>query len=108
DNLAPDDAEYVLSQICRIVRRGGRVLIKLNPYLPYPQIQNRNINAAADSPDDRALVWNLPTEKWAALLRRHFILEGCTEAYFPEEEQINRLFTLRVPRKAHAEQKQSR
>ena len=100
DNMAPDDAQAVLAQIRRIVRPGGRVLVKLNPYLSPVEIRNWNIRViAGDLLDDGLMLWNLPTEKWAALLRQHFIIEGCTEAYYPEHEQINRLFTLQVPRK---------
>lgn len=98
DNLAPDDAQGVLAQIRRIVRPGGKVLVKLNPYLSPAEIRSWNIRVVADDLlDDGLMLWNLPTEKWAALLRQHFIIEGCTEAYYPEHEQLNRLFTLLVP-----------
>jgi|AGTN01.3.fsa_nt_gi Methylase involved in ubiquinone/menaquinone biosynthesis len=98
DNLPPADAQFVLAQIRRIVRPGGRVLIKLNPYLGPDQIREWNIRViSGDLLDDGLLLWNLPTEKWAALLRERFIIEGCTEAYYPEHAQTNRVFTLQVP-----------
>lgn len=105
DNLAPADAQFLLTQTRRIVRAGGKVLIKLNPYLGADQIQERNTRMiSGELPGDGLLLWNLPTEKWAALLRGVFIIEGCGEAYYPEHEQTNRLFMLQVPPLAEADE----
>ena len=97
DNLLPSDGLTVLAQIRRIVRPGGKVLVKLNPYLSSDQIREWNIRVIdGDLLDDGLLLWNLPTEKWAALLRERFIIEGCTEAYCAEHGQINRIFLLKA------------
>jgi len=97
DNLSPADALYVLDEIRRIVRPGGRIFVKLNPNLDPSQIREWNIRVVdGDLLDDGLLLWNLPTEKWAALLRERFVIEGCTEAYYPEHEQTNRIFLLRA------------
>lgn len=97
DTLAPDDAQTMLAQIRRIVRPRGRVLVMVSPYLSPAELARNAYAAWGDPCDDRPLLWNLPTEKWVALLRQHFNLEGCTEAYDPEREQLIRLFTLQVP-----------
>jgi len=97
DNLSPEDALRVLNHIRRIVRPGGRIFVKLNPYLGGDQIRAWNIRVIdGDLLDDGLLLWNLPTEKWAALLRERFVIEGCTEAYYPEQEQTNRIFLLKA------------
>ncbi len=97
DNLSPADALYVLDQIRRIVRPGGKIFVKLNPYLGANQIRDWNIRVIdGDLLDDGLLLWNRPTEKWATLLRDRFIIEGCTEAYYPEQEQMNRIFLLKA------------
>ncbi len=101
DNLAPHDAQHLLSQIRRVVRPGGRVFIKLNPYIDANRMRECGIRVTSgDLLDGGLLLFNLPTEKWAALLRGLFIIEGCTEAYYPKHEQLNRIFTLLVPPRA--------
>ncbi len=97
DTLAPDDTQTVLAQIRHIVRPRGRVLVMVSPYLSPAELARNAYTSRVDPCDDRQLLWNLPTEKWVALLRQYFILEGCTEAYDPEHEQLIRLFTLQVP-----------
>lgn len=40
DNLFPEDAVKVLAEIKRILRTGGKILLKLNPYLTYEKLKN--------------------------------------------------------------------
>ena len=43
DNLYPEDAAAVLTEIKRILKKNGRILLKLNPYLTAVQIKEWNI-----------------------------------------------------------------
>lgn len=98
DNLYPDDALFVLSNCARLIKRGGRALVKLNMHLSAEQIQNWNIRAVeGDLLDDGLLLWNLPNARWQEMLTRAFFLERYEEIAYPEYEQTNRLFRLVKP-----------
>lgn len=93
DNLYPEDANTVLNEIKRILRKNGRILIKLNPYLTAEQIEEYHIKVIKDNLlDDGMILWNNTTEEWNHILSRFFTVEKYEEIYYPEHEQINRMF----------------
>lgn len=95
DNLYPDDAETVIRQCARILKPGGRTLVKLNPFLAPEQIEQWHITVIeGDLLDDGLLLWNLTTERWRELLLKYFAVERYEEIYYAEYEQTNRMFLL--------------
>lgn len=98
DNLYPEDAVTLLSECARLLKPGGKALIKLNPYLTEQQIKSWEIKVIEGSLlDDGLLLWNNTTGQWTKLLERYFVIEHFTEIYYPEHEQTNRMFFVRKP-----------
>ncbi|MEN6340260.1 MAG: class I SAM-dependent methyltransferase [Clostridiaceae bacterium] len=96
DNLYPVDAETVFTECARILKSGGKALIKLNPFLTEQQITQWGIRVIEGSLlDDGLLLWNNTTEQWRALFERFFNIEHYEEIYYPEHEQTNRMFGVR-------------
>jgi ubiquinone/menaquinone biosynthesis C-methylase UbiE len=95
DNLYPDDALLLLNQCGWILRPEGKLLIKLNPHLSQQQIGDWDIRVIEGNLlDDGLLLWNNTTEAWREIFERYFRIAQFEEIYYPEYEQINRLFLL--------------
>lgn len=95
DNLYPEDAAAVLTEIRRILRKNGRILLKLNPYLTAEQIASWNIRVIdGNLLDDGMILWNQTTAVWDALLGAQFCIAHFEEIYYEEHEQYNRLYFL--------------
>ncbi len=98
DNLYPEDAMLLLDECARILKTGGKVLVKLNSYLSQEQISEWKIKTIAGNLlDDGLLLWNNSTEHWREILTGHFVIEREGEVYYKEHEQTNRLFYLLKP-----------
>lgn len=98
DNLYPEDAKMLLGECARLLKPGGKALIKLNPYLTEQQIKDWDIKVIEGNLlDDGLLLWNNTTEQWKAMLGRFFVIERYEEIYYPEYEQTNRMFLVRKP-----------
>jgi len=95
DNLYPEDAMLLIRASARVLRCGGKALVKLNPYLTPEQIADWNIRPiSGDLLDDGLLLWNNTTQQWREILRAHFSIASEGEVYYPEHDQTNRLFYL--------------
>lgn len=95
DNLYPDDARAALRHAARILRPGGRGLIKLNPYLTAEQVREWNIRVIEGNLlDDGLLLWNNTDGEWRRLIGETLRIDGERDVYFPEYEQHNRMFLV--------------
>lgn len=95
DNLYPEDAAAVLAEIRRILRKNGRILLKLNPYLTAEQIAAWNIRVIRGNLlDDGMVLWNQTTEEWDTFLGARFRIAHFEVIYYEEHEQYNRLYLL--------------
>lgn len=95
DNLSPDEAIAALDSISRVVRKDGRILLKLNPYITKEQQKAWNVRRInEDLLDDGLYLWNLSNDQWDALLAGRFSVYRFTEVYYPQHDQINRLYYL--------------
>ncbi|MEN6420016.1 MAG: class I SAM-dependent methyltransferase [Clostridiaceae bacterium] len=96
DNLYPSDAEKALFECARILKAGGKALVKLNDYVTEQQIIDWKIKVIEGRLlDDGLLLWNNTDGQWRALLECFFSVERYETVYYPEHEQKNRLFLLR-------------
>lgn len=92
DNLYPEDSLELLSQCGRLLRPGGRILIKLNPWLSPEQIRDWNIQVLKENLlDDGLLLWNNTDGQWRALIARHFSIRKMQQLDYPEFDLTNRL-----------------
>ena len=88
DNLIPQDAIKVLTEVKRILKIDGKVLVKLNPFLTDNQINEWNIKIIENNfLDDGLYLWNQSTEEWIRLLENYFRILECKEIYYPEFDQ---------------------
>lgn len=95
DNLYPDDAHSVLTQIRRILRPGGRLLVKLNPYLTPEEISESGFRVREGNLlDDGMLLWNNSTAEWDRMLGAYFDTERFETIYYKEYNLYNRLYRL--------------
>ena len=92
-NLYPNDAEILLEQTKRILKRDGKILIKLNQYLNREQIEKYNIKSIGDELlDDGLLLWNRTDNEWSNLIEKYFKIKHHGDIYYPEHQQTNRIF----------------
>lgn len=95
DNLYPDDAVSALYEIHRLLKSGGKLLVKLNPFLSEKQIKEWNIKTIEGNLlDDGLLLWNNTDAEWERLFKEKFSTVAKKEIYYKEAEQINRMYLL--------------
>lgn len=95
DNLYPDDAVFALGEIHRLLKRGGKLLVKLNPFLSEKQIKEWNIKTIdGNLLDDGLLLWNNTDAEWERLFKEKFSIVAKKEIYYKEAEQTNRMYLL--------------
>ena len=95
DNLYPDDAVFALDEIHRLLKRGGKLLVKLNPFLSEKQIKEWNIKTIEGNLlDDGLLLWNNTDAEWERLFGEKFSIVAKKEIHYKEAEQTNRMYLL--------------
>ncbi len=95
DNLYPDDAVSALDEIHRLLKSGGKLLVKLNPFLSEKQIKEWNIKTIEGNLlDDGLLLWNNTDAEWERLFKEKFSTVAKKEVYYKEAEQTNRMYLL--------------
>ena len=95
DNLYPDDAIYVLEEIKRILKKNGKLLVKLNPFITKEQIEEYGIKTISGNLlDDGMILWNNTNEEWEDILGARYSISSYAEIYYEKYEQINRMYLL--------------
>lgn len=95
DNVYPEDATVILTEIKRILKKNGKVLVKLNPYITDEEIKEQNIKIVDKNVlDDGMILWNNTTEEWNDFLESKFYIEHYEDIYYEEYEQYNRMYLL--------------
>ncbi len=97
DNILPVDARRVLDDVYRVLRPGGRLLIKLNQNLPPEALEDDYFTEVAPffySEKSGLYLWDLKDETLRELLKGHFEIHAERKVFFPESERFNRLFQL--------------
>lgn len=95
DNLYPEDAHCVLTQIKRILRPNGRLIVKLNPFMTAEQIDEWGVKVIEGNLlDDGLVLWNNSTKEWDEILCTYFSIDRYLTIYYKEYNQYNRLYQL--------------
>lgn len=77
----------------RVLKKQGKVLIKLNPYLTKEQIKEWNIEVIKDNVlDDGLILWNNTTKDWEKIIGQYFGIKKKQNVYYEQYDQYNRLF----------------
>lgn len=96
DNLTPEDSQKLIGESFRVLKPGGRVLVKLNPHLSEEEISRFHIRiVSGDFLDDGLYFLNYPTEQWCIQLSSLFAIEREMTAFFAQADQTNRIFLLK-------------
>lgn len=97
DNLEPADGKYVLSEISRIVKPGGKVLAKFNPYITNDKcVEYGMVELEEDfySENDGIYLWNLTDSKLEKILSKYFTIKEKVIVEYHDYNQVNRLYYL--------------
>lgn len=95
DNLYPEDAISVLEEIRRILKKGGKLLVKLNPYITDEQIEEYGIKKIGDNLlDDGMILWNNTNEMWISIFQKKYSIIRYEEIIYEEYAQMNRMYLL--------------
>ncbi len=98
DNLYPEDMHALLKEVARVLKGGGKLLVKLNSWVTPEEIRDWEIDIIdGDLLDDGMLLLNYTTEAWTEIFQREFHIAEFFNVEFPEYEQINRMFCLTKP-----------
>ena len=96
DNLYPQDARILMSEVTRLLKPAGKAFIKLNPYITELQITEWKIRRIEDNVlDDGLILWNNTTAEWETFFSAYLSKEEFLDVYFREYDQHNRLFLMR-------------
>lgn len=95
DNLYLDDAISLLDEIKRILKKDGKLLVKLNPYITAEQILELGIKTISGNLlDDGMILWNNTNEEWKDILGARYSIYSYEEIYYEAYDQYNRMFLL--------------
>lgn len=95
DNLYPDDAEILLNEVFRILKKDGKALVKLNDFINKEQIDELGIKVIKGNLlDDGLLLLNNRTEEWTSFFESKFKVNHYRRVYYKEYDQYNRMFYL--------------
>jgi len=95
DNIKPEDVSFLLNKIHRIVKPGGRILLKLNPYITREEIEEYKLEKVSDGfykESSGLYLYNLTKEKAEEILSPYFNIEKYQEIEF--KGNINRMYYL--------------
>lgn len=95
DNLHPEDAEILLNEVFRILKKNGKVLVKLNDFINNEKIQELGIRVIKDNLlDDGLLLLNNSTKEWTSFFENKFTIKHYRRVYYEEYNEFNRMFYL--------------
>lgn len=95
DNLYPQDGRLLMQETSRILKNGGKCLIKLNPYITQEQICEWKLRVIQeDVLDDGLILWNQTSPQWQSFLGGYLQIVEQKEIYYSQYDQYNRIFHL--------------
>ena len=85
----------VLEEKRRILKKGGKLLVKLNPYITDEQIEEYGIKKIGDNLlDDGMILWNNTNEMWISIFQKKYSIIRYEEIIYEEYAQMNRMYLL--------------
>lgn len=102
DQLTDEDGLRMIEETDRILKKGGRVFLKLNPYLQDKECERYGLKKIASElyQDNNGMyLWNLSDARWHEVLEPFFIIAKEQRIDLEHHGQTNRLFLLKKRRK---------
>ncbi|MFO8109106.1 MAG: class I SAM-dependent methyltransferase [Thermoplasmata archaeon] len=96
DNVLPEDSHKLLEHFARILKPGGKLLVKLNDYNDPEEYKESGAEEISEDffLEDGLYLWNLTDEQVRELLEKYFKIEEEKRVYYPEHDGYNRLYYL--------------
>lgn len=96
DNLYPEDAKALLSEVHRLLKKDGKLLVKLNPHVTEAQIKDWEIEVIdGNLLNDGLILWNNTTDEWSNFFSNQFEILEKKDIYYEAYEQYNRMMYLK-------------
>lgn len=77
------------------MKKGGKLLVKLNPYITDEQIEEYGIKKIGDNLlDDGMILWNNTNEMWISIFQKKNSIIRYEEIIYEEYAQMNRMYLL--------------
>mgnify|MGYP000948706310 FL=1 len=77
------------------MKKGGKLLVKLNPYITDEQIEEYGIKKIGDNLlDDGKILWNNTNEMWTSIFQKKYSIIRYEEIIYEEYAQMNRMYLL--------------
>ena len=77
------------------MKKGGKLLVKLNPYITDEQIEEYGIKKIGDNLlDDGMILWNNTNEMWISIFQKKYSIIRYEEIIYEEYAQMNRMYLL--------------
>lgn len=77
------------------MKKGGKLLVKLNPYITDEQIEEYGIKKIGDNLlDDGMILWNNTNEMWISIFQKKYSIIRYEEIIYEEYVQMNRMYLL--------------
>lgn len=97
DVIPKEDADQIMFQLNRILKKDGLIFLKLNPYITNDQLDYYELKHMRDNlfeKDGILRLRRLTTSQWHKEFEHDFIIERYLEFPYPWQEGMNRLFLL--------------
>ncbi|MFO7791395.1 MAG: class I SAM-dependent methyltransferase [Candidatus Saliniplasma sp.] len=97
DNLLPDDGRRLLKEYKRIIKPGGKILLKLNDHIEPETLEGWGAEEISDGfykEETGLYFWNLTDDDVEKLLSQRFKIRKEVRVEFKEHDQFNRLYYL--------------
>ena len=97
DVIPKETADQIMLQLKRILKNGGLLFIKINPYISNEELGFYEFTHLRDNlfvKDGFLRLRRMTTHKWQKEFERDFIIERYLEFPYPWQEGMNRLFLL--------------
>ncbi len=98
DNILPDDALIVLKEMNRILKKNGKLLIKLNDVIPKEVFEEDDYYqlVSEDFYKEKSglYFWNLSDSKFKEIISPYFEIVKYADVPFPKTDYKNRLYYL--------------
>ena len=102
DQLTDEDGLRMIEETYRILKKDGRVFLKLNPYLQDKECEQdglKKMSSELYQDNNGMYLWNLSNARWHDILEPLFIIVKEQRIDLEYHGQTNRLFLLKKRRK---------